>query len=249
MTTITDPRYDLNLFYSGEKSIPEYLNVQNISADIYSATALCIVAFAMDFPQGTSVKARKELEKKWLNLLPTLDNIKSLSIRLRVNQDFFDAVCKMKNLERLHFWTSTADDISAISKLKNLTRLDLERFSGLTDISPLLELPKLKLLSIENSHKIANYDIIGNIHQLIGLKLCGDSFAPKNLRLPSLKPYRELKNLEHLDLNICSVIDGSYEEIINLTSLKRFDTTTSRIPKHAKELISAHKTLIAGFWH
>lgn len=241
-------RYKLNLFYSGPGSETNYLNVQDITDDIFSATNLCIVALAMDFPQGTSTKARKELEDKWLKILPTLDNVKTLSIRLRVNQDFFNAICKMKNLERLHFWTSTAEDISDISKLKNLTRLDLESFSRLTDISPLLKLQKLKLLYIDNSFKIENYDVIGKMTQLIGLKLNGNIFAPKNLRLPSLKPFANLKKLEHLDLDACSVIDNSYDAVLALENLKRFDVTGT-IPKEQRDKIkSGHKKLQAGFF-
>jgi Leucine-rich repeat (LRR) protein len=237
-------RYKLDLFYPE----PNYLNVQDITDDIFSATDLCIIALAMDFPDGTTAKDRKTLENKWLDLLPKLDKVKSLSIRLKVSQDFFNAVCKMKNLERLHFWTSTVEDISEIAKLKNLNRLDLESFSRLTDIGPLLKLSKLKLLYIENSYKIENYDIIGKMTQLIGLKLNGSITAPKNLRLPSLKPFANLRRLEHLDLDACSVIDNSYDTVLALENLKRFDILVT-IPKDLRDKIkSGHKNLQAGMF-
>ena len=216
---MTKDRFKFNLFYSGEDSKPDYLYAQEITDDVFSATALSIDALAMDFPNGTTTKYRKELENKWLQLLPKLDKVKSLSIRLKVSQEFFNAVCKMKNLERLHFWTSTVEDISEISKLTNLTRLDIESFNRLTDISPLLKLQKLRLLYIENSYKIENYDIIGKMTQLVGLKLNGSITAPKKLRLSSLKPFLNLKKLEHLDLLACAVIDNSYDTILKLENL------------------------------
>lgn len=245
---MTKDRFKLDLFYSGEDSEPDYLHVQEITDDVFKATNLCIVALAMDFPPETTAKDRKDLENKWLDLLPKLDNIKSLSIRLKVNQDFFNAVCKMKNLERLHLWTSTAEDISEISKLQKLTRLDLESFSRLRDISPLLKLPKLKLLYIENSYKIENYEIIGKMAQLAGLKLNGSITAPKNLRLPSLKPFANLKKLEHLDLNACSVIDESYDTVLKLPDLKRFDILVTISKPLRDKIKNGHKNLQAGFF-
>lgn len=84
--------------------------------------------------------------------------------------------------------------------------------------------------------------------ELIGLTLSGDSTSPKNLRLKSLKPFRPLRKLKHLDLSCTSVIDKSYDNILDMTSLERFDTT-AQISKPLREKIKAnHKTLEAGFF-
>jgi len=241
-------RHKLNLFYSGKEDATPYLKAREITDDVYFATKLCIVSLAMDFPVDNSSKRRKVLEDKWINLLPRLDQIRALSVRQRVNQDFFEAICNMNNLEHLHFWTSKVEDILSISKLSKLTRLSLNGFSRLTDISPILTLKKLKLLSIENSFNVANYDLIGQMTQLIGLQLGGDTFAPKNLRLKSLKPFSNLKALRHLDLSTLSVVDSSYETILDLENLERFDITVT-IPSLIRELIKAnHKKLTAGFF-
>jgi len=103
-------------------------------------------------------------------------------------------------------------------------------------------------LSIDNCFKVENYDILGKMTQLIGLELCGDTFAPKNLRLNSLKPFETLKKLKHLDLSSASVIDNSYESLLKMTGLERFDITVN-IPKATRELIKTkHKNLKAGFF-
>ncbi|WP_207420201.1 hypothetical protein [Desertivirga brevis] len=241
-------RHKLNLFYSRKEKGPDILNVQEITEKVFSATELGINTLAMDFPVGTSLKHRKELEDKWIEVLPTLDSVKALSVRHRVNQEFFEAVCKMKNLEQLHFWTSTVENSSSISKLQKLKRLNLNSFSRLIDISPLLELKNLQLLSIENSFKVENYELIGQMTQLKGLRLGGDAFAPKKLRLRSLKAYSNLKNLRHLDLTTSSVVDNSYETILELQNLERFDIT-GIIPRLTRELIKAnHEKLTAGLF-
>ncbi|NNV54261.1 leucine-rich repeat domain-containing protein [Limnovirga soli] len=240
-------RYKLHQFYQGKGTEPNYLNVQEITDAVSNTTELQIVTLAMDLP-GKTQKQRQEIEDKWIQLLPTLDNIKVLSVRHRVKQDFFDAICKMKNLERLMFWTSNVEDISNIKSLTKLKNLKICSFSRLKDISPLLSLKMLTILSIDNCFKIENYEILGNMTQLIGLELCGDTFASRNLRLKSLKPFETLNKLKHLDLSSASVIDNSYESILKMTSLERFDLSIN-IPKVTREEIKTkHKNLKAGFF-
>jgi hypothetical protein len=241
-------RYKLDQFYQGEGTETQYSSFQTLDNDVYSVENLQIVSMAMDFPQGTSTKLRKELESKWIDTLPKLKMAKLLSVRHRVKQDFFDAICKMPNLEGLTFWSSTVEDISNISSLTKLTHLKLWSFSRLKDISPLLALKKLTHLSIDNCFKVENYEIIGKMPQLIGLELCGDTFAPRRLRLNSLKPFITLKKLRHLDLSSASVIDNSYECVLEMPELERLDLVIT-IPKESRDKIkSTHKNLKAGFF-
>lgn len=239
-------RYKLDMFHQSEESFDDHYAAREITEDVYKVESLVICLLAMDLP-AKSIKYRKELENKWISLLPLLENVKRLSIRIRVNQLFFDAVCEMKNLESLHFWTSTVEDISSISKLSNLKRLYMDNFSRLTDISPLMELKQLNMLSISNCFKIENYEMIGGMQELIALRLQGDKMAPRNLRIKSLKPFQHLKKLRHLDISSVSVVDNSYDIIISMGSLERFDTT-SNISKPIRNIIKTHPKLKAGFF-
>jgi len=240
-------RYKLHQFYQDDSTAPKYFNAQTFTNEVYQVDRLKIVTLAMDLP-GKSAKQRQEIEEKWIEVLPTLDNIKAISVRHRVNKDFFNAICKMKNLESLTFWTSNVEDISTIACLTKLKNLKLWSFSRLKDISPLLSLKHLKVLSIDNCFAIENYEVLGQMTQLVGLELCGDSFAPKNLRIKSLKPFETLKNLKHLDLSSASVVDKSYDSILKMTSLERFDLVVT-IPKATRDNIKTnHKTLQAGFF-
>jgi len=241
-------RYHLNLFHQGKGSEIDYYFTQETDNKVFDCENLHISMLAMDFKEGQSRKYRKQLENHWIDLLPQLDKVKTLSIRHIVTQAFFEAICKMKNLERLFFWTSNVEDISNIKNLKKLKRLRLERFSRLSDISILLELKELRLLSVLNSFKIDNYELIGKMTDLIGLTIRGDETAPKNLRLASLKPFEGLTNLRHLDLSATSVIDKSYDSIVKMISLERFDITVG-IDKLKRDLIkSKAKALKAGFF-
>ena len=239
-------RYKLDLFISEEKNIGTPFPVQEITDDLYTHENIRICLLAMDLP-GKSLKYRKELENRWIKLLPKLIHIKSISLRIRVGQPFFESVCEMQNLEHLHFWTSKVENIGSIANLMRLERLDLDNFSQLQDISPLRKLANLTRLSITSCFKIQNYDIIGDMHNLIALRIRGDSAAPKNLILPSIFPFRTLNKLKHLDLSSTSILDKSYLTILDLKNLERFDTQAN-IAKELRDKMLTHKKLKAGFF-
>jgi len=241
-------RYKLSQFYLGKGTEIQYASFQELDEEVFTVENLQIVSMAMDFPQGTSKRIRKEIEQNWISTIPKLNKVKILSVRHRVKQDFFEAICQMPSLEKLTFWSSTVEDISSIAKLKDLTYLKLWSFTRLKDISPLLSLRKLKVLSIDNCFKVENYEIIGKITQLEGLELCGDTFAPRNLRINSLKPFETLKTLKHLDLSSASVVDKSYDSILQMENLERFDLAVI-VPKEMRERIKAeHPNLKAGYF-
>jgi Leucine-rich repeat (LRR) protein len=236
-----------NILFPIGRELSEYTEVQEITKDVFEADKLFVSLLSADFSPEVSLKYRKDLEAKWLETIPALDRVKSLSVRHKVDQKFFEAICLMKNLESLTFWTSTVEDISSLIKLKKLKRLDIDNFSRLTDITPLKNLKNLQILTISNCLKINNYEIIGHLTNLIGLAMQGDQIAPRNLRLKSLKPFTKLKVLRHLDLSSTTVVDESYDALLEMESLQRLDLTTV-IKKPIREKIKTHPTLTSGFF-
>lgn len=241
-------RYKLSQFHKDNGAELPYISFQDLKDGSYEVENLESISMALDCPTGSSKKTRKEIEDTWISTFPKLEKLKALAVKHRLNQNFFEAVCQLPNLERLYFFGSNVEDISSIAKLTKLQRLNLHSFTRLTDISSLSSLGNLKVLSIENCFKVENYEIIGKLTGLIGLELCGDTFAPKRLILNSLKPYTTLKYLKHLYLSSASVIDGSYESILEMNDLERFDLVV-KIPREIREKIkSNHKNLKAGFF-
>lgn len=241
-------RYKLHQFYQGKKSEIPYIGFQAFEDSVRDVEHLQIVSMAMDFPRGTSAKERQALETEWIGILPSLKKAKSLSIRHRVKQDFFDAICQMKNLENLTFWSSKVEDITALQQLKKLRFLKLWSFTQLKDISPLVKMKSLTHLSIDNCFKVENYEVIGKMVQLVGLELCGDTFAPRKLMLNSLKPFEKLINLKHFDLSSASVRDKQYDSLLKMKSLERLDFLAG-MPEQIREKIKRqHPQLKAGFF-
>lgn len=222
-----------------------YLNVTEITEDVLRVEKLHICLMPVCFPDNVTLKYRKDLKRRWMELLPTLSNVKHLNLKSRIDQAEFEVICNMPNLESLYFWSSTATDINALSKLSRLTSLGLDSFSRLTDVSPILSLPQLEALYICNSYKIENLDIIGRMTRLSVLGLTGEITAPKTLYLPSLQPFSTLQRLEHLDLTCTSVQDNSYDVVLELKQLRKFDLL-SKIDKSLVEKIKTHPRLNEG---
>lgn len=237
-------RYKNHQFFSPEH-IYDYENIQQYDNSKINSENIRIGSLSFQW-HVAGKKEKERVKDEWIKIIPNLNKVKRISIACGINQEFLDIFCDLPNLTDLIIDSSKATDLNPILKLTKLKRLELERFTQLKDISPIAKI-ELTHLRIENSFKVENYEKIGQITSLIGLSLNGNTFAPKNLRLKSLKPYENLKKLKHLDLNSASIIDkNSYKSLLELKDLVRFDILVI-VPKEIKKVIlENHKTLSSG---
>lgn len=247
-TPIVGKDQKVDTYYPTILDLDEERAFQEYDDQVLNTNNIFISTLAMDFPSNTSTKRRKEIDEQWKKKLPQLKHIKRLDLRHRVDEDYFEATCQMENLEVLNIWTSMVSDISSIKKLKNLRALSLRNFSKLEDISPLIELKSLERLSILASFKVSNYELIGKMSWLKSLELGGDSFAPKNLMLQSLKPFTKLSELIELDMSCASIRDKNYQPILELKKLKRLDAYWRMKNQEREFLQNEHPSLKSGFF-
>ena len=238
----------VDTYYPDIKFLNEQKTFQEFKESVLNTNNVFISTLAMDFPSNVSLKKRKAIEENWKAKFPELTHIKSLELRHRVDQDYFEAVCEMKNLESLNIWTSTVKDISSIIHLDKLKSLCLNNFSKLEDISPLIGLKSLEHLSILASFKISNYELIGKMNWLKSLEIGGDTFAPKNLILNSLEPFAGLNELVELDMSCASIRDRNYRPILKLKKLTRLDAHWSMKNAERQFLQNEHPSLRSGFF-
>ena len=238
-------RYKFHEFYKGKENELEYKIVQlpiykNINSENIIITGL----------SPAVIKRGSEKEKKlltdWDEIFETLDNVKRLKISI-YNQEILNSVCKIPNLSELIIENSNFEDISPLKKLEKLTRLEINYNSKLTNIDSISNL-KLKQLKFEQCFNITNYEAIGKIKTLKGLSLNGNWTAPKNLKINSLIPFEQLSDLEHLDLDHSIVVDKSFESILKMTKLKRFDYLGTIKKETRLKIKSNHQSLVAGFF-
>lgn len=191
-----------------------------------------------------SSQKEKALITEWNAVFPKLDNIRRLKIDV-YNQEIFDGICKIPNLEQLIITNSNFTNLSSIHLLKNLNRFELFRNNKITDIEPISGL-SLEYLKFEECFNISNYEIIGNLKTLIGLSINGNWTAPKNLKLNSIKAFENLNELIHLDIEFCNIIDKSFDSILKMEKLKCFDYLGKVDKKTVINLKNNHKSLCSG---
>lgn len=238
----------VDTYYPAIKDLDEEKAFQEYEDNVLNTNNVFVSTLAMDFPTNVSTKRRKEIDEQWKKKFPDLKHIKRLGLRHRVDQDYFEAICEMENLESLNIWTSIISDISSILKLKKQKSLSLNNFSRLEDISPLIGLKSLEYLSILASFKISNYESIGQMTWLKSLEIGGDTFAPKNLILKSLEPFAKLTELVELDMSSASIRDRNYRQILKLKKLKRLDAHWRMKNEEREFLQKEHPSLRSGFF-
>jgi len=231
-------RIKLDLFYY---QAIEYFRGVDITPELFETES---VRICLDFKY---YKKKNDLNS-WINILPTLHKLKNVTLIYPTSQEFFEVVCKIPSLHYLTLSSLKVNDLSCITSLKDLNRLTIDSCHRIESIEPILALKNLEFLWIENCFNIKDLNLIGRMTQLKALRLWGNVFAPKNLKIESLKPFKNLKNLRHLDICSSSVIDKSYETILDMENLERFDITSSIKPEIVDDLKSKHKKLKAGFF-
>lgn len=240
-------RYKLSQFYKGKDFEIDYFEVKQFDDKNINTENLKIQTLSFLF-NTLKEKEKLDVQKKWIDILPNLDKVKRLHISCGINQELFDALNDIPSLEELIIISSKATDLSKLTKIKNLKRLEIENFTQLKDIS-ILEDINLLQLRIENCFKIENYEVAGRIKSLLGLSLNGYCWGPKNLKIQSIKSFARLENLKHLDLSTTSIVDkNSILSILEIKSLERFDLTGSFKPEIVENIKQNHPNLLAGFF-
>ena len=164
---------------------------------------------------------QKKNYEDWCERLPELNEVKFLWLPSKVNQKIFDAVCQMPSLEGLWIKWSGIKNIDNLIQLKNLKHLHLGSSSQVENIEVLGRLYNLETLETEQLNKISDFSVISNLTQLQGLGLDGSIWTAQ--KIDSLEPIRELKKLKFLTTTNSRIKDKSFDPLLSLNELVRFN--------------------------
>ena len=160
---------------------------------------------------------------KWCTELPNLEELKYLWFVSRVNQKMFDAACRVPNLERLYIKWSGIKNLESLRHAKKLRHLWLGDSSQVESIETFGELNQFVTLSLNQLNRISDFNVIANLTDLEGLGINGSMWTSQ--KIDTLKPLANLHNLKYLTLLSTQIMDKSFDPLLNLTELVRFESS------------------------
>ena len=164
-----------------------------------------------------------KIVEQWCAELPNLNEVKYLWFFSRVTQKMFDAACNMPNLEGLYIKWSGIKNIDAFHIPKKLRHLWLGSSSQVESIDVLGELDSLITLELQQLNKISDFSALSKLTRLEGLGIDGSIWTAQ--KIDTLKPLANLRDLKYLTLINTRIKDKSFDPLLNLTELIRFDSS------------------------
>ena len=179
-----------------------------------------------------SSKEKKQIRNYWIKALPVLSNVEYLMTTHQIDQEFFDAICEMKNLKGLYIKWGKIESSKKIGKLTLLEHLYFGSNPRLPSFEGFESLTNLRHLEIEYVKPLADFSPLENLDGLITLTITGtvDKVQP----IENLYFLQKLKNIEELTLGISLKIKD-LKPLKNLEKLRYLWLPPSLEKKFEKE--------------
>ena len=172
---------------------------------------------------GLKTGDQKKLLQFWCNEMPKLTTVKYLWLCSRVNQEMFEAACDMDNLEGLYIKWSGIKKIDSLLKLKNLKHLHIGSSGQVENIRVFRDINWLTTLSLEQLNNVTDFSDIAGMTNLQGLGIDGSIWTAQ--KIDTLQPIGQLRGLKYLTLTNTRTKDKSFDPILNLKELVRFNSS------------------------
>ncbi|MCD8740292.1 hypothetical protein LT679_06725 [Mucilaginibacter roseus] len=212
---LTDKQIELGV-WAFKSSLWQTLNIDDIA--IYDTEWLSISTSRLNNEiRSLSPSRMKELRNAWKMTLPKLFNVKYLFVEHQIDQEFFESICKMPNLEGLYIKWSRITDLSPIDNLFKLKHLHLGSTPGLLKLNGLNKLNFLQSLELENTKGITDYSVLGKLVWLESLVITGSVNSPR-VKMDTLDFLTTLTKLKVLVLYV-SLKSNSIEPMLMLNNL------------------------------
>lgn len=166
---------------------------------------------------------QKKVVDRWCHELPDLGGVRYLWFVSRVNQRMFDAACRAPGLEGLFVKWSGIKNVESLRLSRRLKHLHLGSSSQLESIDVLGELSTLVTLNLQQLNNVSDFSVLSKLTSLEGLGLDGGMWTAQ--KIDTLKPLASLHNLKYLTLLNTRLKDKSFDPVLKLTGLIRFESS------------------------
>ncbi|SMX26274.1 Internalin-A precursor [Pelagimonas phthalicica] len=162
------------------------------------------------------------------------------AIGYSLSQKELDRLCGLIDVEALSLHAISAKNVEALSRQKNLKFLSFHWASKIEDLTPLTELPALKVLDLTELSKLRDLSFLKDLKILEALQISGSTDTP--MRLDHLVPIAQMPRLAELVLLASRVKEGGLHPLGDCEALSElgladiFSTEdvaylTARLPK------------------
>ena len=171
-------------------------------ARIFDTNVLVVDTSAMN-PEFyyMSTKEKKTIRNHWINALPHLKNVEYLMTTHQIDQEFFDAICQMKQLKGLYIKWGKVELIQNIKNLKNLKHLYFGSNPRIVSLDGIESLESINHLELENFKSVNDFSKMSKLHSLKTLVITGSINSPAT-KMKDLYFLENLNNLEEIVLGI-----------------------------------------------
>ncbi len=182
---------------------------------------------------------QKKITRLWCEKLPEFTNLKVLWFHSRVPQDLFDAACGLPNIEAIYIKWSGIKNLEHLSNCPQLRHLHLGSSTQVQSIEPISSMTNLITLSLVSLKRIQDYKPLSCLSGLQGLSIDGSMWTTQ--KLDELEFLRPLKNLRFLTLGNTRLVEKSFDSILSLPELVRFECSWNYAENEFEKLKSHPK--------
>lgn len=189
-------------------------------------------------------------------------------VRLSKNEEDWRKISDFKNLEELHLYSPSHEQVELVSNLKGIKRLsingyrpktieflakmtDLEELSldavsGFDDISPIQKLPNLRALNLDLLRRVNDFGPLSKLNTLKFLRIVGN--YDFNQPIQNFGFCKGLKNLEFLIIDDVRVLEKEHaaSPFVHLKSLKYIGMPSNAFPVEEYAFIAEALSEVEG---
>lgn len=181
-----------------------------------------------------STKQKKTIRNHWINALPHLKDVEYLMTTHQIDQEFFDAICQMKQLKGLYIKWGKVESILNLQNLQNLEHLYFGSNPRLKSLDGIEGLKKIEYLQIENFLSLNDFSKIGELKSLKSFVITGSVNSPVT-KMNDLYFLEKLEHLEEIVLGI-SLVNKDTTPLHRFSKIERLILPTQIEKKLFKEI-------------
>ena len=135
----------------------------------------------------------------------------------RVDQEFLDEICELQSLDYLEIEVLTATDLSPLLNLPRLRYLKIYGLRNAKDLTPITKIDTLRKLFIENSRNLRDLDFLDFTQPLEALGVEGSMYTKQ--KITTHEPLSDLKYLQAVFLSSVQLTDKNLDYLANMPNL------------------------------